>query len=76
MNVLVRKLLILGVCIGFPRVSLYHLVFSARRIVESVFGIICSRFRIFQRPLIGTEEHCTLIVSAALVGLSLLPIPR
>uniref|UniRef100_A0A183FBI7 DDE Tnp4 domain-containing protein n=1 Tax=Heligmosomoides polygyrus TaxID=6339 RepID=A0A183FBI7_HELPZ len=40
---------------------------SARRIVESVFGIICSRFRIFQRPLIGTEEHCTLIVSAALV---------
>lgn len=40
---------------------------SARRIVESVFGIICARFRIFQRPLIGTEEHCKLLIAAALV---------
>ncbi|VDO69944.1 unnamed protein product [Heligmosomoides polygyrus] len=40
---------------------------SARRIVESVFGIICARFRIFQRALIGTEDHCKLIVAAALV---------
>uniref|UniRef100_A0A183F823 DDE Tnp4 domain-containing protein n=1 Tax=Heligmosomoides polygyrus TaxID=6339 RepID=A0A183F823_HELPZ len=41
---------------------------SARRIVESVFGIICARFRIFQRPLIGTEEHCKLLIAAALMS--------
>lgn len=40
---------------------------SARRIVESVFGIICARFRVFQRPLIGSEDNCKLIIAAALV---------
>ncbi|VDL86656.1 unnamed protein product [Nippostrongylus brasiliensis] len=40
---------------------------SARRIVESVFGIITSRFRIFQRALIGSEENCKLLIMTALV---------
>ncbi|WKY11181.1 hypothetical protein Q1695_003045 [Nippostrongylus brasiliensis] len=38
----------------------------ASRIVESVFGIICARFRVFQRALIGSEDHCKRIVAAAL----------
>ncbi|VDO19484.1 unnamed protein product [Heligmosomoides polygyrus] len=41
---------------------------SARRTVESVFGIIPARFRLFKRVLVGTEDHCKLIVAAALVS--------
>ncbi|VDP10017.1 unnamed protein product [Heligmosomoides polygyrus] len=33
-----------------------HCFSSARLMVESVFGIICARFRIFRRALIGRED--------------------
>ncbi|VDK44546.1 unnamed protein product [Cylicostephanus goldi] len=40
---------------------------SARRVVESVFGIICSRFRVFQAPLQGCPENMKLIIITACV---------
>ncbi|WKX92290.1 hypothetical protein Q1695_010375 [Nippostrongylus brasiliensis] len=40
---------------------------SAHRVVESVFGILSERFRIFQRPLCGLQTNCNLIIITALV---------
>ncbi|WKX92065.1 hypothetical protein Q1695_010249 [Nippostrongylus brasiliensis] len=40
---------------------------SARRIVESVFGILSVRFRVFQMPLCGLKMNCNLMIITALV---------
>ena len=36
----------------------------ARRVIENVFGIAATRFRIFHRPIIGTEKKVILITKA------------
>ena len=38
----------------------------ARRIVENVFGILATRFRIFRRPIIANVDTVTRITKAVL----------
>ncbi|VDL77709.1 unnamed protein product [Nippostrongylus brasiliensis] len=47
----------------------YHVLADgrARRIVESVFGILSVRFRVFQMPLCGLKMNCNLMIITALV---------
>lgn len=37
----------------------------ARRLIENIFGILCSQWRIFRLPIDASEEHIKLIIIAA-----------
>ncbi|KAF6215727.1 hypothetical protein GE061_000059 [Apolygus lucorum] len=39
----------------------------ARRVVENAFGVLSSRFRIFRKPIIASEETVDAVVQAAVV---------
>ncbi|EYC35092.1 hypothetical protein Y032_1153g3705 [Ancylostoma ceylanicum] len=43
---------------------------SARRVVESLFGILASRFRLFLRPIHATQEHAKMLILTAMVSVN------
>ena len=54
--------------------AIYNRLSHAKRIIENTFGILASRWRIFQRPIIATPDRVVAFTKAAIALLNFLQV--